>query len=94
MVKLPTHPVSNEIQGDKGTEIRGSEKTSEKLSEKTSEKILRILKQSPEMTIGQSSSAIGITTRSIERNLKKLKETGRLRRVGPDKGGRWEVQDD
>jgi ATP-dependent DNA helicase RecG len=27
----------------------------------------------------------------VERNIKKLQEKGLLKRVGPDKGGRWEV---
>ena len=86
LVELSVHPVFAEVTDDKETDTTGSEKTSEK--------ILRLLKQDPEMTIDQLSSEIGITARSIERNLKKLKETDRLRRIGPDKGGRWEVRDD
>ncbi|MCK4378254.1 MAG: HTH domain-containing protein, partial [Deltaproteobacteria bacterium] len=58
------------------------------------EKILRLLKHHPEMTIEQLAAEIGVATRSIERNLKQLKEAKRLRRIGPDKGGRWEVWDD
>ena len=86
LVELSVHPVFAEVTDDKETDTTGSEKTSEK--------ILRLLKQDPKMTIDQLSSEIGITARSIERNLKKLKETDRLRRIGPDKGGRWEVRDD
>lgn len=61
-------------------------------SEKTSGKILTILKQDENLTIPELASLIGVTERSIERNIKKLQEQGRLRRVGPAKGGRWEVQ--
>ena len=28
---------------------------------------------------------------AVEKNLKALRESARFRRVGPDKGGRWEV---
>jgi len=68
-----------------------SDQVSEKTSEKTSEKILRIIDGNPETTIAELAEAIGISTRSIERNLKKLQDTGKLRRIGPAKGGVWEV---
>ncbi|MCM8543322.1 MAG: hypothetical protein NE328_23840 [Lentisphaeraceae bacterium] len=32
-----------------------------------------------------------VSTRSIERNLKTLQKQGKLERIGPDKGGHWEV---
>lgn len=34
---------------------------------------------------------IGITERSVERNIRKLQTEGKLKRVGPAKGGHWEV---
>lgn len=34
---------------------------------------------------------IGVDRRNIARNIKKLQEQGVVRRVGPDKGGFWEV---
>jgi len=61
--------------------------------EKGSEKILRMLSKNPEMTIAELASSIGISTRGIEKNLKSLQERGKLTRVGPDKGGHWEVID-
>jgi ATP-dependent DNA helicase RecG len=72
-----------------------SEKTSEQMSEKTSEKtprrILSALAKHPQATIADLARAMGVSDRTIERNLKRLQEEGRLRRVGPDKGGHWEV---
>jgi len=64
---------------------------SEKASEKTSEKILTIPAASPDATIAELARKTGITTRSIERNLQALLSCGRLKRIGPDKGGHWEV---
>jgi ATP-dependent DNA helicase RecG len=34
---------------------------------------------------------IGIDRRNIARSIKKLQEQGIVRRVGPDKGGFWEI---
>jgi len=68
-----------------------SDKVSEKTSEKTSEKILRLVETNQSITIAELAAAIGVTTRTIERNIKNLQIRGRLRRVGPDKGGHWEI---
>jgi ATP-dependent DNA helicase RecG len=62
-----------------------------KTSGKTSGKILAALEEDRKLTIPELASLIGVTERSIERNIKKLQEQGRLRRVGPAKGGHWEV---
>ena len=39
-------------------------------------------------------SRIGISSRAIEMQIAKLKEEGLLKRIGPDKGGHWEVVDE
>jgi ATP-dependent DNA helicase RecG len=75
-------------------EMVSSEKSSETPGElpKTSGEILAALKLDGELTIPGLAGLIGVTERSIERNIRKLQEQGRLRRIGPAKGGRWEVQ--
>ncbi len=60
-------------------------------SEKTSEKIIVALESDGHLSIADLSAMIGVTTRSIERNIQTLQKQGRLRRVGPAKGGYWEV---
>jgi ATP-dependent DNA helicase RecG len=62
-----------------------------KTSGKTSGKILATLKEDGRLTIPELAAMIGVTERSIERNIQKLQEANRLRRVGPAKGGHWEV---
>ncbi len=59
--------------------------------EKTVEKILILIKADPQITQQELMNKTGLTRRGIEWNLKKLKEEGRIRRIGPDKGGRWKV---
>lgn len=70
---------------------QGVEKLSEKMSVKRSEKILELLAAEPRVTISELAVALGVATRTIERNLGVLQDSGRLRRMGPDKGGHWEV---
>jgi len=60
-------------------------------SEKTSVKIITLLKNTPTLTIKNLADKIGVTARSIERNIKNIQEQGLLRRKGSDKGGHWEV---
>ena len=64
---------------------------SEKVSEKVSEKIISLIKEDATITIELLAEHCNVTTRSIERNLKKLQESNKVKRVGPDKGGHWEV---
>ncbi len=57
----------------------------------TSGKIIHALNKNCFMTIPELAHMIGISTRSIERNLQQLQKDGRLRRIGAAKGGHWEV---
>ena len=58
---------------------------------KTLGKILDILKQEEHLTIPELARLIGVTERSIERNIRKLLAQGLLRRIGPAKGSHWKV---
>lgn len=60
-------------------------------SVETGEQILSLLVQSPELTAPRLAQHLGLTTRAIEKQLAKLKQQGRLRRIGPNKGGVWDV---
>ena len=55
------------------------------------EKILALLATHPALTYAALAAAVGLTVKAIEKNVRQLKAAGRLRRVGPDKGGHWEV---
>ena len=64
---------------------------SEKMAGKTPGRILSMLTDHPEATIADLAAVIGVSDRTIERNLKTLQGQNHIRRIGPDKGGRWEV---
>ncbi len=52
---------------------------------------MEILLTNPGITIPQLSKIIGITERSIERNIQKLQKERIILRIGPAKGGYWKV---
>ena len=65
--------------------------SSVKTSVKTSVKILELLNENPEMTLAEIAVLLGKSTRGIEMASTKLVREGRLKRVGPAKGGHWQI---
>ena len=59
--------------------------------EKTREKIIQALKANPEITMERLAEIIGITSKGIEWQIKRLKEEGFIKRIGPAQGGDWEI---
>lgn len=59
--------------------------------EKSREKIIRLLRENNNMTTVTLAEALGISTKAVEKHLSKLKSEGAISRIGPDKGGHWEV---
>lgn len=53
--------------------------------------ILKLLRKNPYMSTRDLADEIGISAKGVEKQLGILKATDRLRRIGPDKGGKWEV---
>ena len=72
---------------------KGSLKSSQKGSQKSSQKIIELMKNDPKITVANLALHIGITERAIKKQIGKLKAKGRIRRIGPDKGGSWRVED-
>lgn len=69
----------------------GSTEASVKTSVKASVKILELLARYPEMTLAQVAVEIRRSKRAVEMASSKLVKERRLRHVGPQKGGHWEV---
>ena len=53
---------------------------------------MKAVSGNPRITIAQLSKATGLSKIRVKYNLRKLKKEGVLRRVGPDRGGYWEVK--
>jgi ATP-dependent DNA helicase RecG len=77
--------------GSDQTGAEALDKTSVKTSVKTPTVLLALLRRKPEMTLAQAAVEIGLSVRAIELASAKLVAAGKLRYVGPQRGGRWEV---
>ena len=69
---------------------KGTQKTLES-SQKSSQKIIEMMAANPYITTEVISEKLGVTRRAVAKQIAKLKERGIVLRVGPDKGGHWEV---
>ena len=56
-----------------------------------SEKILDLIRKDKRVSVKQIAKALGVTSRTIFREIDGLKAVGKLRREGSDKSGTWEV---
>jgi ATP-dependent DNA helicase RecG len=67
------------------------ESGSQKSSQKSSQKIMDLMGPQSGITIAELAATLKLTDRAIKKQIEKLKASGRIKRVGPDKGGHWEV---
>lgn len=59
---------------------------------KTPDQILRLLTESPDLSIPQLAALMSKSERAIERAISALRKSDRLERIGPAKGGHWKVK--
>lgn len=79
-----------------GVDEKVVDKVAEKVVEKVTENqqtIMQEIRKKPFVTAFELSEILGISLRKTQENMRKLREAGFIRRVGPDKGGHWEVID-
>lgn len=55
--------------------------------------ILQYIIERTEISTRDLAEKVGISQRKIKENIAKLKSLGLLKRIGPAKGGHWEVND-
>ena len=53
--------------------------------------MIEIIRDNPNITISQFSTKLGLSEPGIKKNLKQLKESGHIQRIGSNKTGYWEV---
>ena len=91
MAILHIHPREEwRVQPNLSPSVKTVEKTVEKTT-RTVEKILKILSNTPSITVREMSEILGLSRRGVEEQIKSLKQKGVIRRICPDKGGHWEV---
>jgi len=83
----------NENQKSKSSE-KLHEKLPKELHEKLSDlqkKIISSMLEDPKVTYEQLITITGKSREAIRKNINKLKEKKLIQRIGPDKGGYWQV---
>jgi len=65
----------------------------ENVGDVVGEGIVGIIKSNPRITIEELSTMLKKTSRTIERNLKTLKSSGLIERIGTDRNGYWKTND-
>lgn len=53
--------------------------------------IISLIRQNAKVTIAEIAMVLGITKRNAQNHMNQLVEQGLIRRVGPNKGGHWEI---
>jgi predicted HTH transcriptional regulator len=65
--------------------------TVEKAVEKAVEKVLNAIQNNPKITQAELAKITGLSRRGVEWNIAKLKNDGKIERVGGDRGGYWKI---
>lgn len=93
MIKNLNHDIdvfqnSTEIEFETGRE---KNKLSREKKIKSREKITLLLAENGALSATAIAEILGLSPKAIEKHFSKLKAEGIIRRIGPDKGGHWEV---
>lgn len=54
-------------------------------------KIMELILHDPEISMADMAKRINVTSRTVEREIRKLRESGRVERIGGRRFGRWRV---
>lgn len=89
-VALETTP---ETQGATLETPENAKETPKKRQRNTKELLLRQLRERPQTSVKALAAALNTSEASVRHHLRTLQAAGKLRHVGPTKGGHWEVID-
>ena len=83
--------IQRETEAQETTEKSTLKGTLKSTLKGTSKKIVDIVEDNPNVTIAQVAELLQMNIRGIAKHFQRLQQQGILRRIGPDKGGHWEV---
>ena len=81
LIEEPKTPNRQDVGKDVGLEVS------------LAEMIIALISEKSDVTMAEMAERLGVTTRTIERQMKKLRESERVLRVGGKRYGHWEVKD-
>ena len=90
--------LTNGVGGQKGGQKsgqKGGQKggQNEDLELDSTEFILEQIARNPHITRRELSKSVGMAPSAVQKHIEKLKSSGRISRIGGDRGGHWEVHD-
>ena len=56
--------------------------------------ILDVIRENNAVSLKELAQKIGVASKTIQRDLGRLKSENVIRRIGPDKGGYWQIMKD
>jgi ATP-dependent DNA helicase RecG len=80
LIEEPKTPNRQDVGKDVGLEVS------------LAEMIIALISEKSDVTMAEMAERLGVTTRTIERQMKKLRESERVLRVGGKRYGHWEVR--
>ena len=85
---------SSEENTRSSEEIGASSEESSEIPQDLIQAILGAIKVDAKVTAAEIAMQLGVSSRAVEKRIRTLRENGVIRRVGPNKGGSWEIIDD
>ena len=73
--------------------LEGDQGTNQTTTQKSDQKIIMAIKENPKITRAELQNITGLSESGVKKILRQLQQKGLLSRIGPDKGGHWEIID-
>ena len=101
-ITIPCHEAAGNIIADiahkdgtlkasKRSALKSAPETALESAPETALQIINEIKNNPNITLSEIAENIGVSRRWIATNIKHLQDKGIVKRVGPNKGGHWEI---
>ena len=82
---------SSEENAGSSEEIGASSEKSSERPQDMFQVILDAIRKDAKVTAAEIAMHLGVSSRAVQKRFRVLRENGVIRRVGPDKGGSWEI---
>lgn len=97
LVTIPIHKgcaesiIPSAVSSERGSKSSERSSESSERSSKSSERILELIRNTPTLSAAEIAMQLDMSSRGVEKQIKKLREAGIIRRVGADFGGYWQI---